>query len=120
MTEHPTVPGDLFARSQTVAGLRALADFLEANPAIPVREFGAEYTIFARADDDNAERTEIDRIATALGESVEDETGYGGHYRVSKTFGRITYCAVHIPADHRAAHEALMSYAPAFPTKGAA
>lgn len=37
------VPGDLFARTQTVAGLRALADFLEANPAVPVREFGADY-----------------------------------------------------------------------------
>jgi hypothetical protein len=119
MTERPAVPGDLFARAQTVAGLRALADFLEANPAIPVREFGAEYTTFARAHDDDTERFEIDRIAAVLGERVEDETGRGGHYRVSKTFGRITYCAVHIPADHRAAHEALMSYAPAFPTKAA-
>ena len=119
MTKRPPVPGDLFARAQTVAGLRALADFLEANPAIPVRELGADYTTFARADDDNAERAEIDRIAAALGERVEDETGDGGHYRVSKTFGRITYCAVHIPAGHRAAHKALMSYAPAFPTKAA-
>jgi hypothetical protein len=119
MTERPTVPGDLFARSQTVAGLRSLADFLEANPAIPVREFGAEYMVFARADDDNTERSEIDRIAAALGESVEDEIGDGGHYAVSKTFGRITYRAVHVPADHRAAHKALMSYAPAFPTRAA-
>lgn len=116
MTTQPIVPGDLFARHQTVAGLRALADFLETNPAVPVREYGGEYTVFAHADTDAAERTEIDRIAAALGETVCDETGRDGHYRVSKTFGRITYTAVHIPARRQAAYEALMTYAPTFDT----
>jgi hypothetical protein len=114
MTTQPIVPSDLFARAQTITGLRALADFLEANPAIPVREYGGEYTVFARADTDAAERAEIDTIAAALGEAVADETGRGGHYRVCKTFGRITYTAVHVPARCKAAHDALMSYAPAF------
>ena len=114
MTTQPIVPGDLFARHQTVTGLRALADFLETNPAIPVREYGCDYLVFARADTDAAEQTEIDRIATALGEAVTDDTGHGGHYRVSKTFRRITYSAVHVPACRKAAHDALMSYAPAF------
>ena len=63
---------------------------------------------------DATERAEIDRIAAALGETVSDETGRGGHYTVSKTFGRITYTAIHIPAERRTAHAALMSYAPAF------
>jgi hypothetical protein len=114
MTTQPIVPGDLFARAQTIAGLRALADFLEDNPSIPVREYGTEYTVFARREDDATERNEIDDIARALGQTVEDDTGDGGHYAVSKTFGRITYRAVHIPARQRTAHEALMSYAPAF------
>src|SRR3954468_8568576 len=114
MTTQPVVPGDLFARTQTIAGLRALADFLEDNPTVPVREYGGDYTVFARADDDTAERTEIDRIAAALGETVTDDTGRGGHYRVYKTFGRITYSAIHVPAERQAAHEALMSYAPVF------
>ncbi|GLY74385.1 hypothetical protein [Actinoallomurus iriomotensis] len=114
MTTPPTVPGDLLARAQTIAGLRALADFLENNPSIPVREYGGDYTVFPYADDDAAERAEIDRIATALGETVTDETGRGGHYTVSKTFGRITYNAIHVPAKRQAAHEALMSYAPVF------
>jgi hypothetical protein len=100
------VPGDLFARTQTVAGLRALADFLEANPAVPVREFGADYMVFARADSDTVERAEIDRIAAELGETVADETRCGGHYSVSKAFGRMTYRAVHVPADRRAARAA--------------
>jgi hypothetical protein len=114
MTTQPIVPGDLFARAQTIAGLRALADFLEDNPSVPVRELGAEYTFFARREDDATERTEIDNIATAIGETVTDDTADGGHYTVSKTFGRITYSAIHVPARRRAAHEALMTYAPTF------
>jgi hypothetical protein len=114
MTTQPIVPGDLFSRTQTIAGLRALADFLEDNPNVPVREYGGEYTVFARAEEDTAERTEIDRIAAALDETVTDDTERGGHYSVCKTFGRITYSAVHVPSERQAAHEALMSYAPAF------
>jgi hypothetical protein len=120
MTTQPVVPGDLFARAQTIAGLRALADFLEDNPSIPVRELGAEYTFFARREDDATERTEVDNIAAALGEIVTDDTEDGGHYSVSKTFGRITYTAVHIPARSRDAHQALMTYAPAFDHDAAA
>ena len=114
MTTQPIVPGDLFARAQTIAGLRALADFLENNPEVPVREYGAEYTVFARQDDDATERAEIDSIAAALGEKIPDDTGRGGHSTVAKTFGRITYCAIHVPAHRRAAHDALMSYAKTF------
>jgi hypothetical protein len=33
---------------------------------------------------------------------------------VLKTFGRITYTAVHVPERHQAAYEALMTYAPTF------
>ena len=54
MTAHPLIPGDLFARTQTVAGLRALADFLNAHPEIPVREYGWEYTVFPRKGSDAA------------------------------------------------------------------
>ena len=82
MTTQPIVPGDLFARAQTIAGLRALADFLEDNPAVPVREFGEEYTVFTRRQDDATERAEVDTIAAALGETVTDETEDGGHYTV--------------------------------------
>ncbi len=120
MTTQPIFPDDLFARTQTIAGLRALADFLEANPGVPVREFGEDYTVFARSEDDATERAEIDTIAAALGETVTDDTADGGHYTVAKTFGRITYSAVHIPARRRAAHQALMTYAPTFEHEAAA
>jgi hypothetical protein len=39
-----------------------------------------------------------------------DNTGKGGHLVVSKTFGRITYQAAHIPARRMAEHDAHMSY----------
>ena len=119
MTAQPIVPGDLFARVQTIRGLRALADFLEANPTVPVSTYGADYKIFTRGESDEGERAEIDRIASTLGEDVKDDTARGGHYTVAKTFGRITYTAVHVPARRQAAYEALMSYAPAFDSEAA-
>lgn len=95
-----------YTRAQTIAGLRALADFLEANPRIPIRPEGADYAFFSHRTDDAAERAEIDIIATALGEPVHDETSEGGEYTVTKTFGAITYHAIHIPAHRRAVYRA--------------
>ena len=111
MTAQPIVPGDLFARAQTIAGLRTLADFLEANPAVPVYEYGWEVTVHAEGTDAQ-EVAEVDRVAALLG--VTPVRSPGGHYIASKVFGRITYRIVHIPARRMAAHNALMSYAPVF------
>jgi hypothetical protein len=113
MSAQPIVPGDLFARTQTIAGLRALADFLEANPGVPVHEYGWEVRHHTRGTDEE-EAAEIDRIAALLDATPADERNDGGHYTASKTFGHITYTAVHIPARRMDAHHALMSYAPAF------
>lgn len=111
MTAEPIVPGDLFARHQTIAGLRALADFLEANPGVPVYEYGWSLSVHGEGTDEQR-AAEVDRIATLL--DVTPVHSRGGHYIASKTFGRITYNAVHIPVRRIAAHEALMSYAPVF------
>ncbi|MEV5705742.1 hypothetical protein [Actinoallomurus sp. NPDC052274] len=113
MTAQPIVPGDLFARHQTIAGLRALADFLEANPGVPVNPFGWELSYHPH-DTDEHEAAEVERIAALLDAVPVDERGAGGHYTASKTFGRITYKVVHVPARRMAAHEALMSYADVF------
>ncbi|WP_433180631.1 hypothetical protein [Actinoallomurus sp. CA-150999] len=113
MTTQPIVPGDLFARTQTIAGLRALADFLEANPAIPVYEYGWEVSVHTEGTDEQ-ETAEVERIAALL--DVTPVRSPGGHYTASRTFGRITYRIVHIPARRMAAHNALMTYAPAFNT----
>jgi hypothetical protein len=113
MTAQPIVPGDLFARTQTIAGLRALADFLEDHPAVPVYEYGWEVSVHADGTDEQ-EAAEVDRIAALLGVTPVDNRPRGGHYVAAKTFGRITYRVVHIPEHRMTAHNTLMSYAPAF------
>ncbi|MEW2356405.1 hypothetical protein [Spirillospora sp. NPDC029432] len=103
MTTHgtgPIVPGDLFARHQTITGLRALADFLEANPNVPVNEYGETFTVYTRhlADDDPAAVALVDRTAALLGVDVGDRRDHGDHYTAARSFGRIRYQVVHIPA----------------------
>jgi hypothetical protein len=104
------IPGDLFARHQTITGLRALADFLETNPAVPVPVYGWTLTFHTRTETDTRERAELDRIAALLDQTPTDRTGQGGHLTVTKTFGRITYEAVHIPARRMDTYRALMTY----------
>ncbi|XRQ08895.1 hypothetical protein ACN3XK_72505 [Actinomadura welshii] len=106
----PVVPGDLFARHQTIAGLRALADFLEANPAVPVKEYGETYHVPIRADDDATAAAIVDKTAALLGVNAEHDTARGGHYLATRTFGRIAYTVFHIPEQARAAHLARDSY----------
>ncbi|MFF4242303.1 hypothetical protein ACFYYL_41095 [Actinomadura geliboluensis] len=104
------VPGDLFARHQTITGLRALADFLEANPGVPVNEYGAYYSVTARVGDDAAASALVEQVAPLLGGEVTDDRPSGGHYSASKTFGRITYRIVHVPARQMDEYHAHMSY----------
>ncbi|WP_339155527.1 hypothetical protein [Actinomadura luteofluorescens] len=104
------VPGDLFARHQTIAGLRALADFLEANPSVPIKEYGGDYNVYTRTGDDPAAVAAVDQVAALLNTEVTDDRPHGGHYIASKTFGRITYQIVHIPARQMDEHHAHISY----------
>jgi hypothetical protein len=104
------IPADLLARTQIITGLRQLADYLDANPDIPVNEYGWTLMTFARRDDDTAGRAEVDQVAKGLTVPVSDDTG-GGHYTAARTFGRITYEFIHVTQRSRAEHRALMSYA---------
>jgi hypothetical protein len=106
----PIVPGDLFARHQTITGLRALADFLEANPAVPVNEYGHDLIVSVRADDDTSAAARVDQLAALLGVDVDDDTRHGGHYTATRTFGRISYRIVHIPQHRRDQYRAQDSY----------
>ncbi|WP_141579373.1 hypothetical protein [Actinomadura sp. WMMA1423] len=106
----PLVPGDLFARHQVVSGLRALADFLEANPAVAVNEYGHDFLIPVRAADENSAAALVDRAAALLGVDVSDETRRDGHYSAERTFGRITYRIYHIPERRRRQYRAQDSY----------
>jgi hypothetical protein len=104
------IPDDLFARAQTITGLRRLADYLENHPALPVKEYGFDLTIYPQADTDAAGRAEVDRIADILDVAPVDNTPIGGHYIASKAFGRVSYRAVHIPSRAQATYNARSSY----------
>ena len=106
----PVVPGDLFARHQTIMGLRALADFLEANLGVPVDEYGEYYTFYTRDCDDASAVTLVDHTAALLGVEVTDRRAVGGHYVAQRRFGRITYSIIHIPERRRREHDAELSY----------
>ncbi|WP_242883393.1 hypothetical protein [Actinomadura litoris] len=115
MTTHtnPTggvVPGDLLARHQVITGLRALADFLADNPAVPVSEYGETIHVFAREADESLSAALVDQAAEALGVLAEDDRAQGGHYTASRSFGRVKYRVVHIPDSYHRAHEARRSY----------
>lgn len=106
----PLIPGDLLHRSKVTGGLRQLADWLDAHPDVPVCPYGWDLHIYPHLADEAAGRAEVDRIAAMLGVHVTDETQDGGHYRAIRSFGLITYEAVHIPQRYRDTYEALMSY----------
>ncbi|MFI0486790.1 hypothetical protein [Actinomadura sp. 9N215] len=106
----PIVPGDLFARHQTITGLRALADFLEANPGVPVNEYGHDFHFSARTSDDASAVALVDRTAALLGVDVTDDRDRGRHYIATRTFGRITYRIVHIPERQMHEYDARDSY----------
>lgn len=120
MTAHshpiPVVPGDLFARHQVITGLRALADFLEANPAVPVPEYGETFDVFPRECDDDCSSALVDHVAALLGVPVDDKRPTGAHLTASRSFGRMTYRIIHIPQRRRDEHEAHMSYSTNFRT----
>ncbi len=110
MPHKPIVPGDLFARHQIITGLRQLADFLEANPAVPVYEYGYELTVYTTRCTDAAQREQVHAVADLLGVTPSDDTADGGHLNAWRTFGRVTYSICHIPQRNRDAHRARRSY----------
>jgi hypothetical protein len=81
-------------RTALINGYRALADYLEANPDVPVANCADVYT-FPPNGNCAAERTEIDRIAEMLG-CQPRETANRRHYGVSRSFGPVEYRAVAI------------------------
>ncbi|WP_405394673.1 hypothetical protein [Microbispora hainanensis] len=93
-------------RAALIAGLRALADFLDANPAVPV-PYSVNVLHFPHRATDAEMCAEVDRIAELLGAPINQEFG---HYGASVRFGPVEYKAVAILAARRAEYEAHMSY----------
>jgi hypothetical protein len=77
-------------RHDFITGLRALADYLEARPGMPVSHYGATINV-AAPDVEDGGRAEIYHLSGCLGAPVS-ETG-DGTLATCKTFGSLTYRA---------------------------
>jgi hypothetical protein len=82
-------------RLELIAGLRALAKFLEENEAVPAPKWTDVMVFPDQGTDDAVARSEIDSIAALIGTVAQD--GATGHYRASRNFGSVEYHAVAIP-----------------------
>ena len=89
-------PASSLSRSRIVCGLRALADYLDRNPAVPVHEDGWDLLVFACGQTPEGGRAEVDQVAAALGVVAAAATPDGGLYTATKAFGPITYHFTHL------------------------
>ncbi|MBV9379719.1 MAG: hypothetical protein JOY82_16500 [Streptosporangiaceae bacterium] len=83
-------------RIRLIAGLRALARFLEDHADVPAPQY-ADVLIFPPDGADDEMRAEIDKIAAGIGSDAIEESPVHGHYVASRSFGPVEYRAVAIP-----------------------
>lgn len=81
-------------RERFIAGLRALAEYLESQPNLPTPRHGASVLVFPLHGTSGEQRAEIDAIAARI--NAEACEIVNGHYGVSRFFGPIEYRAVAI------------------------
>lgn len=77
-----------------IAGLTALAKFLEENEEVPAPKW-ADVMVFPDEQSHDATRHEIDRIASLLGATARESAAH--HYRGVRKFGPVQYHAIAIP-----------------------
>jgi hypothetical protein len=98
-------------RAAFFAAARAMLDYLEANPDLPVPAFAsnAMVQVFPGVDHDEA-RAVVDLAAGVLDRPAETSQ-WQQHYTVERVFGgRVTYRVVAIPPEAMAVHRAEQSY----------
>lgn len=101
--------GNSAERSQFIAGLRALAAFLEARPGVPVPRSGCTINVFADGTDEQ-KFAQVDLASQTLRTRVADDRNNGGHYQAERSFGPVAYGVVAVSDERRARHKAGMSY----------
>ena len=84
-------------RSQFLACLRDLIEFLESNPSVPAPRGGATVHVFPPDGSNDERRAEIDAIASHI--STQPRETVPGHYVASRYFGPIEYRAIAIDRD---------------------
>ena len=81
-------------RGRFIAGLRALAEYLESSPEVPAPWGGTCVHVFPPQGTNEERRAEIDAIASRV--NTEPYEVISGHYTVSRYFGSVEYRAVAI------------------------
>lgn len=84
-----SIIGNGTARTNMIAGLRALADFLEANPAAPIPRYGHDFGISTSGSDEE-KRSQVKFASLAIGEDVTDDTNNGQCW-TQRQFGSVRY-----------------------------
>jgi hypothetical protein len=87
-------------RGLLIAGMRQLADFLEARDEVPAPRWADVYVFPLSAAEDEMKR-EIDAIASLIGSDVDDGTAEGLNYTTTRSFGPVQYRAVAISSNRR-------------------
>lgn len=87
-------------RLDLIAGLIALAKYLEENDEVPAPKW-ADVMLFPDESSDDAARSEVDRVAELIDSAAR--TSSGGHYLTSRKFGLVEYRAIAIPANREEA-----------------
>lgn len=96
------------SRDEFIAGLRELADWLQANPAAPTPAYGREVDVYVLCGDDTLGRSSVEATADALGLHVK--TGAGEVLCRKQFAGGLVWAYRYLARQRVAAHEALMSY----------
>ncbi|MGD0936116.1 MAG: hypothetical protein ABR922_16280 [Streptosporangiaceae bacterium] len=65
-------------REQFITGLRELAAYLDAHPAMPVPTYGTDISVHTDHTEDGG-RGQVAHIAAMLGATITDDTRNGGH-----------------------------------------
>ena len=79
--------GDSPERDAVVAGLRALAGYLAANPAVPIPPRGWDVSVHAEGTD-SEQFSQVDLVSEIMGEHPVDQRAATGHHHVERSSGR--------------------------------
>ncbi len=98
-------------RTEIVGALRQLADWLDANPEVPVNPWGWDLMVFpAGPGDDIAGQAEISRVAALMAVTAASTDSDKTDWIALRRFGPITYQAIYITSRRMRSHQTLMSY----------
>jgi hypothetical protein len=102
--------GDTPGRAELIAGLRLLANYLAANPSVPVPAHRWKVTVDAEGTD-SEQFSQVDLVAEVMGERPVDRRAATGHHHVERSFGPVIYEFSAIAGWRMAQHRDRMSYA---------